>query len=55
LCLIKDVGTITTNNKGNGNLHFTDEHVPGSTKFFVSVEILTGPPDFFASPSVELD
>ena len=51
-CMGEEVGKLTTNRKGNGNLHFTHERFPGSSEFF----ILAGTPfEFLASRVVELD
>ena len=47
------VGTITTNTKGNGNLHFTTERDPGTTQYIVDVN--AGTDEEFVSPVVELD
>jgi hypothetical protein len=47
------VGEITTNNKGNGTLHFTIARFPGVTKFFVTAKTL--PFELYGSPAVELD
>jgi hypothetical protein len=45
---------LTTNKKGNGNLHFTVERVPTATKFWVGIESFhIG--ETFGSPAVELD
>jgi hypothetical protein len=53
-CVFKHLGTITTNTNGNGNLHFTDERSPGSTKFLVEIFKHANEEDF-ANSSVELD
>ena len=59
ICLLTPVGTITTNKKGNGNLHFATERIPSATKFWV--ELNTSCPGIscnfptYASPAVELD
>jgi hypothetical protein len=50
------VGTITTNRKGNGNLHFTVARELGATKF--SVKAFPAAAIFreeYGSPAVELD
>jgi hypothetical protein len=48
------VGELTTNKKGNGNLHFTTTRAPGATLFYVDVKSPTQ--GFrFVSPAVELD
>jgi hypothetical protein len=49
---VRIVGTLTTSEKGNGNLRFTEERIPGSTTFFV--EIINVNEDFI-TPAVELD
>ena len=49
-CNTTPVGELKTNAKGNGNLHFSTERVPGTTKFFIGV---LGPEEF-SSPAVEL-
>ena len=51
-CMGEEVGKLTTNRNGNGNLHFTHARFPGSSEFF----ILAGTPiEFLASHVVELD
>jgi hypothetical protein len=45
-------GTITTNKKGNGNLHFNVERIAGSTQFWI---LAFGEGQELASSSVELD
>jgi hypothetical protein len=45
-------GTLTTNKRGNGNLHFTVPRDPRATKF--GVELLRGSQEFFQSPGVKL-
>jgi hypothetical protein len=54
-CFTFFAGEITTNKKGNGNLHFTNERVPGSTKFFVTIFNLSNVEENYGSPAVELD
>jgi hypothetical protein len=51
-CLAREAGTITTNRNGNGNLHFTTERSPGSTRFFVNLKTA---PEELNTPAVELD
>src|ERR1700751_1171272 len=48
------VGTLTTNTKGNGNLHFTTERITEATKFWLVAtnETFT---EFYGSSAVELD
>ena len=48
------VGEITTNMQGRGNLHFTTARNPAANKFLVEV-FNNAVLEFFASPSVELD
>jgi hypothetical protein len=48
------VGEITTNKNGNGNLHFTTARNPAVTKFFVEV-FNTSTIEGFIGPAVELD
>jgi hypothetical protein len=48
------VGTITTNNKGNGNLHFAVERLTGSTEFWVALWNVPGE-EFLGNSAVELD
>jgi hypothetical protein len=50
---ITPVGTITTNSKGNGNLHFTTARSPAATTFFV--DLVREGAQAFATPAVELD
>jgi hypothetical protein len=45
---------ITTNKKGNGNLHFSVERVPTATKFWVGMTSASGS-ETIGSSSVELD
>jgi hypothetical protein len=45
---------ITTNKKGNGNLHFSVERVPSATKFWVGMTSATAL-ETIGSSSVELD
>jgi hypothetical protein len=47
-------GSITTNKKGNGNLHFSVERVPSATKFWVGMTSVSGS-ETIGSSSVELD
>src|ERR1700740_265478 len=47
-------GVITTNKKGNGNLHFSVERVPSATKFWVGMTSASGT-ETIGSSSVELD
>jgi hypothetical protein len=51
-CNTTPLGELTTNARGNGNLHFSTERIPGTTKFFVGV--LSGG-ELFANAAVELD
>jgi hypothetical protein len=51
-CMGEEVGKITTNRKGNGNLHFTHARFPGSSEFFI---LAGNPTEFLASHVVELD
>jgi hypothetical protein len=51
-CLASEAGTITTNRKGNGNLHFITQRSPGSTRFFVNLKTA---PEELNTPAVELD
>jgi hypothetical protein len=53
-CTLKTVGTITTNKNRNGNLHFTDGRLPGTTSFNVAVVTLSFL-EIFESAAVELD
>jgi hypothetical protein len=53
-CVFTPVGTITTNKKGNGNLHFTTARDPFATTFFVDV-VNAANEEEYASPAVELD
>jgi hypothetical protein len=53
-CEITIGHTITTNNKGNGNLHFTVERVPVGREFFVEVFNVANAEEY-ASPAVPLD
>ncbi len=55
LCSSFFAGEITTNKKGNGNLHFTGERIPGSTKFLVIMFNLANSAENYGSPAVELD
>jgi hypothetical protein len=53
ICTITSVGTITTNRKGNGNLHFTIVRDPFASRFWIDVNPETL--ETYASPAVELD
>jgi hypothetical protein len=56
VCSGSPVGELTTNEKGNGNLHFKAPREPATTTFIVHVG--GGPPqapEFFATPAVDLD
>jgi hypothetical protein len=46
---------ITTNKKGNGNLHFSVERMPTATKFWVAIESTSNASETIGSSSVELD
>jgi hypothetical protein len=46
--------SITTNKKGNGNLHFSVERVPSATKFWVGMTSASAS-ETIGSSSVELD
>ena len=48
------VGTIMTNKKGNGNLHFTDLRIPTATEFFVII-FNSVTEELYGSRAVELD
>ena len=48
------VGTLTTNAKGNGNLHFTTERITEATKFWLVAPNATHT-EFYGSSAVELD
>lgn len=52
LCMFIGVGNLTTNRKGNGNVRFTTERLPGSTRFWVTMKTA---PEELTTPAVELD
>jgi hypothetical protein len=55
LCTPSPIATsITTNKKGNGNLHFSVERVPSATKFWVGMTSASSS-ETIGSSSVELD
>jgi hypothetical protein len=57
VCEVSFSAEFTTNNKGNGNLHFTTPRNPAATTFLVEVGRVVGGVgmEFFLSPAVGLD
>jgi hypothetical protein len=52
-CAETEVGNITTNKEGNGDLHFSTERIPLATRFWVAIRREVT--NTYASPAIELD